>query len=57
MMNALIFDKANVRDFNVRPKYWSETFLSWYSTPHNRFTALFPDRPGEPVPEENFWTL
>jgi len=56
-MNALIFDKANVRDFNVRPKYWSETFLSWYSTPHNRFTALFPDRPGEPVPEENFWTL
>jgi len=26
--------------------------------PHcNRFTALFPDHPGEPVPEENFWTL
>ena len=24
---------------------------------HNRFTALFPDHPGEPVPEENFWTL
>jgi len=20
-------------------------------------TALFPDHPGEPVPEENFWTL
>ena len=24
---------------------------------HNRFTALFRDHPGEPVPEENFWTL
>jgi len=23
---------------------------------HNCFTALFPD-PGEPMPEENFWTL
>ena len=24
---------------------------------HNRFTVLFRDHPGEPVPEENFWTL
>ena len=24
---------------------------------HNCFTALFRDHPGEPVPEENFWTL
>jgi len=24
---------------------------------HNRFMALFRDHPGEPVPEENFWTL
>jgi len=24
---------------------------------HSRFTALFWDHPGEPVPEENFWTL
>jgi len=24
---------------------------------HNRFTALFRNHPGEPVPEENFWTL
>jgi len=25
---------------------------------HNRFTALFfREHPGEPVPEENFWTL
>ena len=27
------------------------------SEEHNRFTALFRDHPGEPVPEENFWTL
>jgi len=30
------------------------------STPthtHNRFMALFRDHPGEPVPEEYFWTL
>jgi len=26
-------------------------------THHNHFTALFRDHPGEPVPEENFWTL
>ena len=26
-------------------------------THHNRFTALFRDNPGEPVPEKNFWTL
>jgi len=24
---------------------------------HNRFTALFRDHPGEPVQEEDFWTL
>jgi len=24
---------------------------------HNHFMALFQDHPGEPVPEENFWTL
>ena len=24
---------------------------------HNRLTAFFRDHPGEPVPEENFWTL
>jgi len=28
------------------------------TTPHHsHFTALFPDHLGEPVPEENFWTL
>jgi len=24
---------------------------------HKRFTALLRDHPGEPVPEENFWSL
>jgi len=24
---------------------------------HNHFAAFFRDRPGEPVPEENFWTV
>ena len=24
---------------------------------HNHFTAFFRHHPGEPVPEENFWTL
>jgi len=28
-----------------------------YNIPHHiRFTALFPNLPGKPVPEENFWT-
>ena len=31
--------------------------LSALTTHHNHFTALFRDHPGEPVPEENFWTL
>jgi len=31
--------------------------LSHPHTHHNCFTALFRDHPGEPVPEENFWTL
>jgi len=36
-------------------------YLKWTLTKpsphHNHFTALFRDHPGEPVPEENFWTL
>jgi len=27
------------------------------TTTTNRFTRFFLDHPGEPVPEENFWTL
>jgi len=33
-------------------------YYYYYTTPyHNHFTALFRDHPGEPVPDENFWTL
>jgi len=28
-----------------------------YHHHHSCFTAFFRDHPGEPVPEENFWTL
>jgi len=37
--------------FTVSPVYITTT------PHHNRFTALFWDHSGEPVPEENFWTL
>ena len=34
------------------------SFLPHTTPPHrNRFTALFRGPPGEPVPEENLWTL
>ena len=32
-------------------------YLIMMQLPHSRFTAFFPGHPGEPVPEENFWTL
>jgi len=45
-----------------RPGYKLSPLIYLFSvitTPHthNRFMALFRDHPGEPVPEENFWTL
>jgi len=34
------------------------TNVNTSTTPHHRrFTGLFPDHPGEPVPEENVWIL
>ena len=33
------------------------TFILGKCNHHNHFTAFFWDHPGEPVPEENFWTL
>ena len=33
--------------------FWSVSLFCY----HNHFTALFPDHPGDPVPEKNFWTL
>ena len=34
-------------------------YHNYITTPprHNHFTPFFRDHPGEPVPEENFWTL
>jgi len=34
-----------------------KTDHSTHAHAHNHFTALFWDHPGQPVPEENFWTL
>jgi len=31
--------------------------LNTHTHAHNCFTALFQDYPGEPVPEEIFWSL
>jgi len=33
------------------------TVTTYTTNHHNRFTALFPGPPGQPVPEENFWIL
>jgi len=38
---------------DFRPRY----MVNNNTTPHNSFTAFFRDHPGDPVPEENFWTL
>jgi len=40
-------------------KHWRQTVHTMYGTTphHNCFTALFRDHPGQPVPEENLWTL
>ena len=34
-----------------------QKYPCFYIYHHNRSTALFWDHPGEPVPQENFWTL
>ena len=37
--------------------YVQTSYRIYHTTPHcNCFTALFRDYPGEPMPEENFWT-
>jgi len=53
-------DKVNTSfyfSFSQRCTTVIKTERSALSEHHNRFTALFQDHPGEPVPEENFWTL
>jgi len=49
---ALVLKKLNLTQ-------QKQTTQEQNTTPHhhNHFTALFRDHPGEPVPEENFWTL
>jgi len=37
--------------------FLTTTVCSRHHPYHNRFTAFFRDHPGEPAPEENFWTL
>jgi len=50
-------DRSRYSVCSNRPHLCS-TALRPNTTPHhNRFTALFPDHPGEPVTEENFCTL
>ena len=45
-------------DINHKPCSFHTALQCQYPVlPHNRFTALFRDHPGKPVPEENFWTL
>jgi len=46
-------------DLNLKPVSCSRQYGGGGLPPHhhNSFTALFRDHPGEPVPEENFWTL
>ena len=40
------------------PHLFHTLMASTHPTPHhNRYMALFRDHPGQPVPEENFWTL
>jgi len=50
--------EAKVNNTVSQLKYWQIYIKLLLDTPHthNRFTALFWDHPGEPVPEENFWT-
>jgi len=44
---------TSAEDVSLRHITWDN-----HTTPHHyRFMALFPDHLGEPVPEENFWTL
>ena len=42
---------------NVSPPRTSLFWPHHHHHHHNRFTTLFRDHTGEPVPEENFWSL
>jgi len=47
-------NKFNISNIDIKSGFVS----IYHTTPqHNRFTALFRDYPGQPVPEEKIWTL
>ena len=49
----------NITTCHLRDEFFQADHSQTYThiDTHNRFTALFRDYPGEPVPEEIFWTL
>jgi len=53
---------SDVKEFTnttipIRSDYACQSHTHTHTHTHNRFTPFFRDHPGEPVPEENFWTL
>ena len=53
------FCVSNIRQLCKTMQYMSKLSTFLVKKYHNCFTAIFRgrDHPGEPVPEENFWTL
>ena len=49
--------QVHCRSGSILKAVQDKDVFTTYHYHHNRFTALFQDHPGEPVPEENFWTL
>jgi len=47
----------SVKKLELKTFYQTQTTHTTPPHHHNCFTALFHDHPGEPVPEDNFWTL
>jgi len=59
LYSPITVDRKNEKSENKQTIQVITSIPSYnYTTPHhNRFMALFRDNPGQPVPEENFWTL
>jgi len=49
-------DWNRARHTHTHTQHWCKQRI-YHHHHHNRFTAFFRDQPGEPVPEENLWTL
>jgi len=54
---SLISSSSSPATFTSLKSVASSSRLFLLSTPTQPFTALLRDHPGEPVPEENFWTF